>query len=345
MKVFYSWQSDLPNSTNRGFIQKALENAAKSISDDDSIEVEPVIDRDTSGVPGSPDIATTILQKIDEAGAFVADISIINLGGKRLTPNPNVLIELGYAMKTLGFQKIILVMNIAFGQPEILPFDLRMRRVITYNASEQALDRAAERRKLEGVLEDAIRIISMDLNSRTPSEIIEPEYPETITDPILEIEQKANFASERYRFFHSESGVALAKREVEKLCSFLQEKAEVANERSTQEKISFNQGNNDQWILFYRGISLVVSWSPTSYSNLLEGAELYLGVWRGRVGVNLIRTAEPKQIRRTRCLPDMDIKRGIGWVDSQSKRGFYSSDDLAEIWFQRMLDEVRKNYS
>ncbi|HEY1376485.1 MAG TPA: hypothetical protein VGF55_06805 [Gemmataceae bacterium] len=29
--VFYSWQSDLPNATNRGFIQDALERAARDI--------------------------------------------------------------------------------------------------------------------------------------------------------------------------------------------------------------------------------------------------------------------------------------------------------------------------
>ena len=51
--IFYSWQSDLPNSTNRGFIQKILELVAKEIHIDHSISVEPVIDRDTSGVPGS----------------------------------------------------------------------------------------------------------------------------------------------------------------------------------------------------------------------------------------------------------------------------------------------------
>lgn len=64
--IFYSWQSDLPNSTNRGFIQRALEQAAKDIRGDDSIAVEPVIDRDTAGIPGSPDIAATILEKIDQ---------------------------------------------------------------------------------------------------------------------------------------------------------------------------------------------------------------------------------------------------------------------------------------
>ena len=53
-KIFYSWQSDLANPTNRGLIGFALEDAAKSLR---TIEVEPVLDRDTRGVPGSPDIA------------------------------------------------------------------------------------------------------------------------------------------------------------------------------------------------------------------------------------------------------------------------------------------------
>ena len=48
--IFYSWQSDLPNATNRGFIQKTLEKAAAAISSDESIDVEPVVDRDTAGV-------------------------------------------------------------------------------------------------------------------------------------------------------------------------------------------------------------------------------------------------------------------------------------------------------
>ena len=76
--IFYSWQHDLPNATNRGFIQTALEAATKTIREDDSIHVEPVVDRDTAGVPGSPDIASTILAKIDQAQVFVCDVSIIN---------------------------------------------------------------------------------------------------------------------------------------------------------------------------------------------------------------------------------------------------------------------------
>ena len=87
-KIFYSWQSDLPNSLNRGFIQDALERVARAIRQDDSITVEPVIDRDTAGVPGSPDIGNTIFGKIDGSQVFACDVSIINVDDKA-KPTPN----------------------------------------------------------------------------------------------------------------------------------------------------------------------------------------------------------------------------------------------------------------
>ena len=174
-KIFYSWQSDLPNATNRGLIEKALEDAAKDIRNDDSIQVEPVIDRDTVGVPGSPDIAHTIFGKIEQAQVFVCDISIINQNtSSRSTPNPNVLIELGYAIKALGWDNIIMVINSAFGKPEELPFDLRMRRVITYHMPKESEDRATERKKLEKTFTAALRSILEGLNLQITGEIVQP---------------------------------------------------------------------------------------------------------------------------------------------------------------------------
>ncbi|MGB3510788.1 MAG: hypothetical protein WBA93_16445 [Microcoleaceae cyanobacterium] len=163
-KIFYSWQSDLPNKTNRGFIGDALDKAVKSLRNDDSIKVEPVIDRDTQNVAGAPDIVKTIFEKIEQALIFVCDVSIINKdANSRPTPNPNVLIELGYAMKVLGEGKFIMVMNTAFGRPEDLPFDLRMRRVITYNLPINSKDKATERKKLATSFEKALRAILQEL--------------------------------------------------------------------------------------------------------------------------------------------------------------------------------------
>ncbi|MCX6793403.1 MAG: hypothetical protein NTY12_05300 [Candidatus Falkowbacteria bacterium] len=156
--VFYSWQSDLPNATNRGFIQQSLENATKAIVSDNSVEIEPVVDRDTQGVSGSPDISATIFAKISAADVFVADVSLVARSENgRATPNPNVLLELGYALKSMGHERVILVFNKFFGNIENLPFDLRMRRLMIYNISQDDKDKAEERRGLERQFEAAIR--------------------------------------------------------------------------------------------------------------------------------------------------------------------------------------------
>ena len=160
VKIFYSWQSDLPNSTNRGFIQRALERAAQSIGNDPAIAVEPVVDRDTTGVPGSPDIADTIFEKIDSCQVFVCDVSIINPNdSQRPTPNPNVLLELGFALKRLGWSYIIMIFNSAFSPIEGLPFDLRTKRVTVYSVQEDDSDKAEKRHRLESQLETALQQI------------------------------------------------------------------------------------------------------------------------------------------------------------------------------------------
>jgi hypothetical protein len=130
--VFYSWQSDLDPKFNRNLIEDALERALKAIKRDEVATIEPVLDRDTSGMPGSPAIADTIFNKIATADVFVADVSIINSGAEgRKTPNPNVLLELGFAISQLGWDRILLVGNTTFGDPESLPFDLRGRRLFS----------------------------------------------------------------------------------------------------------------------------------------------------------------------------------------------------------------------
>jgi predicted nucleotide-binding protein len=159
--VFYSWQADLPNRTNRGFIEDALERAAKALRADDSLKVELRIDRDTADVAGSPAIADTILQKIANAEIFVPDVSIVarTTDGKAC-PNPNVLVELGYAVSRLGWDRIIMVMNTAFGPTTELPFDLRGHRVMPYVLPDApGSPKAEERRSLEEKLVNAMAAI------------------------------------------------------------------------------------------------------------------------------------------------------------------------------------------
>lgn len=111
--------------------------------DDELDEDRLQVDHDTLGVAGSPPIAETILRKIREAAVFVADVTPVGKSAAgKLLPNPNVMIELGYAMRVLEHERIVLVMNQAEGAAlRHLPFDLRhWRGPVLYSLRKDATD-------------------------------------------------------------------------------------------------------------------------------------------------------------------------------------------------------------
>jgi hypothetical protein len=56
--IFFSWQSDLRAASCRTLIEDALRAAVAEIVDGSLLAVEPAVDRDTQGMPGSPNIGT-----------------------------------------------------------------------------------------------------------------------------------------------------------------------------------------------------------------------------------------------------------------------------------------------
>lgn len=169
-RIFWSWQSDYSPKTCRNFIRAALVEAIAQVADESDVDDadRPEIDHDTMGERGMADIAATILNKIANAAVFVADLTPIaqSPGGKWL-PNPNVMIELGWAMHRPGWERVIGVLNMACGAKiEDLPFDIRQRRVITFVLGEdiEGKSRAAVRAKLVTDLKEALRV---NLEART----------------------------------------------------------------------------------------------------------------------------------------------------------------------------------
>ena len=149
-RIFYSWQSDLPNNTNRSFIQNAIQDAIEELNEENHWEL--FIDQDTRGECGSPDIANTILKKIDNSDIFIADVTAISNKEQKLIPNPNVLFELGYSFKSVGDGKVIMVCNIAYGDVENLPFDLGLKRQLIYNCKQDEQEKSKIRKELKDQL-------------------------------------------------------------------------------------------------------------------------------------------------------------------------------------------------
>jgi hypothetical protein len=161
--LFFSWQADTPNRVGRTFLKTLLEEVCAEISWDTSVDEAMRVDSDTQGVAGQPPIADTILRKLDESAVIVADMTFTGVRKSgRPTPNPNVLIEYGWALKSLGHSRVICVMNAAYGRPgpETLPFDLaHLRWPIAFELAEDVTPetKAREKTRLKKVLLEAIR--------------------------------------------------------------------------------------------------------------------------------------------------------------------------------------------
>ncbi len=172
--VFYSWQSDLPNPTNRGFLGDVLERAVKAIRADGSLALDPRVDMDVQGVPGAPDIAAAIFGKIDRCAVFVADVSLVH--GEdvaRRCPNPNVLLELGYALHAVGPSRVVLLLNRRFGGPELLPFDLKQRSVVVYDLGEGEDKTAARQQLIDRLVRQVGASLRAYLEASPPAPVVD----------------------------------------------------------------------------------------------------------------------------------------------------------------------------
>jgi hypothetical protein len=132
-------------------------------------------------VPRYPRPACTLHIQADDI--FVGDVSIINSHLKpanldevnyRPSPNPNVLIEPGYAARRLSWDRIICVFNVACGAITGPPFDIRNRRVLDYKLSKEPGGTAEQRDRLAQELKTAIQAIAGRIRSEEEEAIIGP---------------------------------------------------------------------------------------------------------------------------------------------------------------------------
>ena len=143
IRVFYAWQDDRPGKVCRYLIRDAAKDACDELIADGSNKFRVNLDEGTLGVPGMCDIPNTILDKIAACDVFLCDVTLVwSYEGKasrqKMTSNPNVLFELGFAAHAIGFDRVIGVMNTAYGVPEDQMFDTKRRWAVRFNLSESS---------------------------------------------------------------------------------------------------------------------------------------------------------------------------------------------------------------
>ena len=139
--IFYSWQSDTP-SKERKLIDSALAKVCDRILRERGIEL--LLDESTLGESGMPSISETVLRKIDNSDIFICDLSPVTQFDKiqdngtleiKQLPNSNVLVELGYAMCSIGMNYIIPLAHKGSWNANQLPFDINHHKIDIFTSS------------------------------------------------------------------------------------------------------------------------------------------------------------------------------------------------------------------
>lgn len=165
--IFFSWQSDI--KPVRNMLQSALQIAIKELGNEFEEADRPELDSDTQGTFGSEEILSTIFTKIEAASLFVADVTPIAQRGNKLIPNPNVMAEIGYALKAKGpHARLYIFCNTQDVKVDIekMPFDIKGKKLFGFDHSETPKQIA---KRLKPMLEGMIL--------QQPAALDDSEYP------------------------------------------------------------------------------------------------------------------------------------------------------------------------
>ncbi len=168
-KAFYSWQSDKKDVSKK--IETALNNKFKEMGNK-GIYIELV--KATDGISGSRVLEEVILENIKRCDFFIADLTPVTRhitcdGKTKLVPNPNCMLEFGYALRHFNPECVIAYMQLEDDDNHYeLPFDLNHR---TYNHFKPGVNVKIDENEI-------LRIIDIVNKSIVPDK---PEYDCTIT--------------------------------------------------------------------------------------------------------------------------------------------------------------------
>ncbi|APA92857.1 hypothetical protein [Myroides sp. ZB35] len=154
--IFYSWQSKNDDNYNKTFLNDCIMNAINLIEQENFIpDLKLDLQLSTENIPGSPEIAKEISNRVRNCDIFIGDFTIINSSNRLIRfintlfnrnkykqSNNNVVEECAIAKEHIGLKRIIKIQNSVYGNPykdiNLAHFDSRHERFpIQYSLSSK----------------------------------------------------------------------------------------------------------------------------------------------------------------------------------------------------------------
>lgn len=162
---------------------------------------------------------------------------------------------------------------------------------------------------------------------------------ETVEEHAARVKREIENDKARKRFLGSEDGVKAASEEVESVFSEVEKLCESVKAETS---IDFKRHKKVRELyIFSTGLTIGYCWY-LEYTNTLDGSELWISVWRGKVGFpGIIHFKETPKLDKFEYRFDVVGMEQYGWRESGGKEQFFSSKRLAESSFKMFLEKIR----
>jgi hypothetical protein len=164
---------------------------------------------------------------------------------------------------------------------------------------------------------------------------------ESVEDHAARINREIANNKAKVELLKSEKGVKAAENEIQSIFCELGKICDSIANPETHMTFERHQENRDLYI-YNNKLTLAYNWD-CRFSNTLDESELYINLWRGKVGFpDIIYIWEkPNRLKQLVFLFDIAYVNQYGWREVSGTNRFFSSAQLAEFSMKMFLDEIR----
>jgi hypothetical protein len=163
-------------------------------------------------------------------------------------------------------------------------------------------------------------------------------------DRISEIESKTLSARKKELLLTSDEGYNIAEEEFQRVLTLFKELVTEIKAKTPTWRIGIRENRSKGYDLLSYGYYMSIQ-HQEEYHRYLPGAYMFIGLWKGYFDSDGIADPfnKPENLDLIRVKFDINEMGQYGWVEVKSDLNFKSSEEITEIWFDKLIDYAMTN--
>ncbi len=163
-------------------------------------------------------------------------------------------------------------------------------------------------------------------------------------DKISDVENKTFSRQRKEILFASDEGYNLAEEEYNGVLNHIKNLVTEIKIKTPTWRIAIRENGNKGYDLLSYGYYMSIQ-HQEEYHRHLPGAYMFIGLWKGYFDTNGVADVfgNPELLELTRVKFDINENGKYGWIETQSGLHFKTSEEITEIWLDKLIDSAIAN--